>query len=189
MVEEHGFLVRQAVRAGDAEQQDALAGLRAGVRLRLHPVHDDIFRPADSGRGPARLNDQYITIRQHIQGAWIREAGRERLHLKARRDGGCRAVPTDDFSEMERRHQVLMDRWQIGVGADLAAWIYGCGTASSQRDQKGGGRGAVNRRQGRFPSRTPTPWRYTMVQPFQAVTSRIATTSAERIKPVGTTDV
>ena len=41
---------------------------------------------------------------------------------------------------------------------------------------------------GRSPN-TATPWRCTIAQPFQPVTSSTNTVSAERIRPIGTTEV
>ncbi len=190
MIDEHRSLVRQTVAVGVAEQQDALAGLSSRVCCLLDPVHDDFLRSVDRrGRG-ASFNHQDVTVRQHIQRAGIRKPGRELLDFEARRDGRRRAVPTRHLCGMHRRQQVLMNRGKIRIGAKLPMGVDGSRTARGGREQAGDRQGGKpDGAHGGSPSRTPTRWRYTMLQPFHPVTSRSSTTTADSVKPVGTTDV
>ena len=91
---------------------------------------------------------------------------------------------------MHGRQQVLVNLGQVWTGANLALGINRRGAAGGEREErKRRGHGEAQRIHCDSPRRTPTPWRYTMVHPFQPVTARMSTTMAESTSPVGTTEV
>ena len=123
------------------------------------------------------------------------EAGRQCMNLQSLRHGGSFLAPSYDLCDAHRRHQILLQRGQLGIGADLhfrvASMIVTAGE-SEAGDKKSG----ETRQFGRtcvledvHLDHTPNRWRFVRAPATRAVNTRTMTTSAESIRPVGTTAV
>src|SRR4051812_48979711 len=114
---------------------------------------------------------------------------------------GCRgsfiASPSDGFCDPHRRHQILLNRRQYGIGADLHFRVAGMIIAAGQSKAGDGDNESGEMRQlrrtyilgGVHHDHTPNRWRFFRALATRAVNTRTTTTSAESIRPVGTTAV
>src|SRR5260370_42375119 len=119
------------------------------------------------------------------------------MDLQSLRPRGSFLPPRGDFRDPYRRYQILLQRGQHGIGTDLSlritAVIITAGESQAGDGDKEKGQTRPLHRMCSFDSvhhvLTPTRRRDTRARSAQAVNSRIATTSAESVRPVGTTAV
>ena len=79
-----------------------------------------------------RLGHQDIAIGQHIERARIFEVLGEDIDRQPGRDFRPGAAPADIGDDFHRRQQILVERRQIGMRADLAARIARLGAAGGK---------------------------------------------------------
>ena len=187
MVDEDVPFVGDAVAVGVTQQQDAVARLDARMGPLLDQVHDDLLGTADRLARAVRFRHQHIAIGQGVDRAGIFQSPGQGGDTQSCRHFRHGVTPADILHHMHGRYQILVRRGQVRMRPDLLCGIVRIGAAAAKGDQRRG-RQKMPPRHGRSPA-TATPWRWTMAQPFQPVTSRTSTVSADRIRPVGTTEV
>src|SRR5437899_3339590 len=125
------------------------------------------------------------------------EAGRQCMNLQSLRHGGSFLAPSYDLCDAHRRHQILLQRGQLGIGADLhfrvAGMIITAGESEAGDGDKESGETRQLRRtcilEGVHHDYAPNRWRFVRALATRAVNTRTMTTSVESIRPVGTTAV
>src|SRR5439155_22200823 len=123
------------------------------------------------------------------------EAGRQCMNLQPLRHGGSFLVPSYDLCDAHRRHQILLQRGQHGIGADLHFRIAGM-IVTAGESESGDKKSGKTRQFGRtcvledvHLNHTPNRWRFVRALVTRAVNTSTMTTSVERVRPVGTTAV
>src|SRR2546429_8835548 len=117
------------------------------------------------------------------------------MHPQALRHGGSFLAPSYDLCDAHRRHQILLQCGQLGIGADLHFRIAGMivTAGESEAGDKESGEMRQLRRacifEGLHHDYTPNQRRFFRAQAPRAVNTRTTTTSAESVRPVGTTAV
>src|ERR1700736_1569262 len=118
----------------------------------------------------------------------MRKAGRQRMDLQSPRHLWSFATPSDHFCDPNRRHQILLQLGQHGIGADLRSRVAAIIVAAGECQDGDGGResGETARQlcrtgilEGVHHDYAPTRWRFARAEATQAVKMRTATTSAE----------
>src|ERR1700745_487108 len=125
------------------------------------------------------------------------KAGGQRIDLQSLRHRRSFLSPSDDSRDVYRRYQILLQRGQLGIGTDLnlgiAAIIITAGESQpGERDKEKGQARPLHRLYNLDSVHyvpAPTRRRDTRARSTQAVNSRMTTTSAESVRPVGTTAV
>ena len=125
------------------------------------------------------------------------KAGGQCMDLQSLRHPRSFRSPCDNFCDLYRRYQILLQRGQWGIGADLiprvAAIIIAAGESQPGDGDKEKGERRPLHRMRNFESvhhvLTPTRRRDIRTQPTQPVNSRMTRTSPESVRPVGTTAV
>ena len=123
------------------------------------------------------------------------EAGGQCMDLQSFRHRRNILSPCGDFRDLYRGYQILLQRGQRGIGTDffprVAAIIITAGESEAGDKESGETR---QLRQTCIPEGvhhdyTPNRWRFFRALATRAVNTRTTTTSAESIRPVGTTAV
>src|ERR1700754_3035666 len=123
------------------------------------------------------------------------KAGGPCMDLQSLRHGGSSISPCGDSRDLYRRHQILLQRRQRGIGTDffprVAALIITTGKSEAGDKERGETRqsGRTCILEGMHHDYAPNRWRFVRALATRGVNTRTMTTSAESIRPVGTTAV
>src|ERR1700722_17299312 len=126
VVQKYGPKLGTSVSFGAAQQRDAICILCFRAGEPLHPTGNDVLRPVDRGLRTVALNHQYVSIGENVKRARMLKAGGQCVDLQSLRHRGIFSLfPSDGFCNPYRRHEVLLQRGQHGIGADLSRRVAG----------------------------------------------------------------
>ena len=123
------------------------------------------------------------------------EAGRQCLDLQSVRHRRRLCSPWNDFRDSDGRDQVLLQRRQHGIGADLHLGIAAVVIAACQSQPGDDDDGQARQRRGLCNLEDTHHWsapsrrRAIRARPIKPVINRMRTTNPESARPVGTTAV
>src|SRR4051812_3385026 len=196
MIDEHRLKLRNTIAIGIAQKGDAVSALRAGACAGLDLALDIILGPEGLGAGTVALDHENVAVGEGIDDARMHEAAGHRLDPQAgwnRR--GLARFPADRLGHAHRRKQIL--RWlrEPRVRSILPHRVTALVGARTQRTG-----GEDQRRQCAREADRPrahgrdSRWRTdargaVTVEPRMPATSSSTVTMADRVMPVGTTDV
>src|SRR5438270_8965611 len=195
MVQKYGSDLGSAISVGTPQQRDAVSALGFGAGKPGHPGSGDILRPVDRRFRTIALDHQHVSVGKNVERSGMLEAGGKCMDLQSLRYRRRIFAPSDDFGDVYRRYEILLQLRQRGIGPDLSLWIAAIiiaagesepGDSDDERGERQLGRCVFGRVRHILCSNSK---RFAKALSIQAVANKTTVTIAESIKPLGTTAV